>query len=69
MAEVVMAALRAGDVVGGARDGCGAYGNFGHVAVIVSPFSIERIHEHAAIVFAFFRLTLVPVCVRAVLFH
>ena len=56
-------ALCAGDVVGGgrgARDGFGAYGIEGIVAVIVSPCSI---HVHAVSVPV--RLTLVPVCVRA----
>ena len=44
MAKVVMGALRGGDVVGcgvsdGARDGFGAYGRLGILAVRVIPFS------------------------------
>ena len=73
-------ALRAGDVVGGgsgARDGFGAYGRANIVAGIVTPFSIIRIrifirtvHVHAVLAVKDpGRLTLQPVCERAVVVH
>ena len=74
-AEVVMEeALRAGDVVvggggGGARDGFGAYGMVGRVAVIVMPCSIDPIHDHAVIVLGLARLTPIPICERAAVVH
>ena len=62
-------ALGAGAVVGGggrgARDGFGAYGIPGIVAVIVSPCSIVISHVHAVLALAPVRITPCPVCERA----
>ena len=77
MAEevVIEEALRAGDVVcnggsGGTRDGFGAYGIIGIVAVDVIPCSIRPIHPHAVLAFAVVGLVLPPVCERAAVpFH
>ena len=70
MAEVVMKkTLLAGDVVGGGRDWFGAKGPTDVIlARNVSPFSIGP-HAHAVIARDPVRLTLSPVCERAVLLH
>ena len=70
MAEVTMEeALRAGDVLGGARDGFGAYGLTAitiSIACSVIPCSIGRTSKlHAVLAHVdviIIRLTLSPVC-------
>ena len=77
MAEVVVEeALRAGDIVGGGRDGFGAYeaesARGRNDAPRVNPCSIgstEITQPHAVLAVFQSRLTRVPVCERAVLFH
>ena len=71
MAEVVIGALPAGDVVGGGNGGGGRdwFGAYGIIIVIVAgiviPCSIGTIHPHAVLALAPVRFIHVPVCERA----